>query len=505
MCQKEKVVFFLRWVSFTIGLFLVIVCVFIFACQGFFSSPEQDFQKWYPHFYSLIFAITSFLWLYLGFLPVLVIVLALIFVFTFPSVKNNWRSRNALLLYFSIGVATVTAEILLRKVFHIYPGQHTYSQWFTQVDTLISLKGFSADADGIYKVDNPAINFINEQFVRADNGLPKLEYPPNVNFEAYSLDGTFLRLRDASFHNQFSDYVKTLHAKPDTLRDAFENEVLQYANHPVNPDGFRSISFQKQYGKRKKILLLGDSFTWGHSSQNLTSSFADILLSEGYAVYNTGVSGADPAQYLAIAEKYIRQLKPDYVVVNFFMGNDIMYFKRDVLPYHPYHFATNAGNMLACPDGVYFDSPKDGYDFIVAHYAIPPESWFNKFCSLTAVTTLGWKVLAKFNIVSTHCNAYKNYWQKVSLLRTIKPYSNVQVNNIKSLAEQHGAKFILLAISDLQFGRLKKPEDFPGLFDSIEYYSPPVQPEDYKASDGHYNEEGHRKHAEFIRQLVNTH
>ena len=56
---------------------------------------------------------------------------------------------------------------------------------------------------------------------------------------------------------------------------------------------------------KKKVLMLGDSFLYGHSAENFTSSFANNLLAKGYYVYNTGISGADVTQYKAIADKYI--------------------------------------------------------------------------------------------------------------------------------------------------------------------------------------------------------
>lgn len=416
--------------------------------------------------------------------------------------RNN-IARNLALMSAAVLLTLLLLEATLRWGFGYQPGVHTYSPWFHQVDTLTTLPGFIGDEEGIFKIDTNVRTFLDEQFKRADIDSPLLPYPVNINFEAYSLDGTFLRLRDTSFNNLFKQYVQALNNKPSATLDSFELEVLHYVTHPVNDDGYRSISFRGNYGKRKKILLLGDSFTFGYSAQNLTSSFADILLAKGYAVFNTGISGADPAQYLQVARKYIAELKPDYVIVNFYMGNDIVYFNRTPQPHTPIHYATNAGNLLSCPGGIYFSTAGESYKFVVAHYTIPHDYLLGRICATTAITTLGWKVLSKLNKVTTNPRMYDAYWQKVHQMETTEPACNAQLQAIQQLALANHTQFLLLAIPDLKWPGLRKVEDVPGLFKGLPYAVPPVTENDYKHADGHYNDEGHRKHAEYILGIIN--
>ncbi|MBK7147472.1 MAG: SGNH/GDSL hydrolase family protein [Bacteroidetes bacterium] len=251
-------------------------------------------------------------------------------------------------------------------------------------------------------------------------------------------------------------------------------------------------------------MLLGDSFTWGHSAANLTNSFADILLAKGYVVYNTGVSGADPAQYLAVAKRYIPLLKPDVVIVNFFLGNDIQYYPGRVTPFKPIHYSCNAGNLLACPNGIYFNNMQEAYRFVVAHYRIPLQNWFNKLCSLTATGTRLWIALRNNGLVNSAPNTYSGYWKLADMLKQEQPACHAELSEIKQLAARHGAKFLLLAIPELVKDQLNSPEDIPNLFNGLHYLQPVNEPQLYKSTDGHYNDAGQWRHAFVIDSVLNS-
>src|SRR5690606_31822779 len=96
----------------------------------------------------------------------------------------------------------------------------------------------------------------------------------------------------------------TIYSSPDTS-DEYYTAVKRYLYHPFNKDGFRGIEFKKHRTRCKRILVIGDSFVYGMSAKPFYNSFYDILLSQGYMVYAAGIPGTDPAQYAAIAEKYI--------------------------------------------------------------------------------------------------------------------------------------------------------------------------------------------------------
>lgn len=413
------------------------------------------------------------------------------------------KSKIALLIG-TLLILALAGEVILRKYVHIVPGVHTYSQWFNEVDTLIANKGFYADSDGIFKTDPDVAVYLHN---RLDSFTFK-NVPPNflknISLEFYGLDRDYFEIQDTTYHNTFTDYVRNLTARDTAQLDEVEKAILHYLKYPLNTDGFRGIEFKNYRTTKKKILLLGDSFTWGHSTKNKTSSFADLLLAKGYVVYNTGISGADPAQYLAVAKKYVAQLKPDYVVVNFFMGNDIQYYKRSIVPYMPIHYSCNASNLIACPNGIYFANQQQAYQFVKAHYHIPIHNWFDKFCSLTATGTLLWKVMAKFNFhVSTIPVEYEAYWKATEKYKSTLPVCNDELKEVQRICESNGAKFHLIAMPEIRNGRLIIPDEVPHLFDSVPYSLPAgITTADYEADNGHYNEDGQRKHAEYIDAVI---
>jgi hypothetical protein len=272
--------------------------------------------------------------------------------------------------------------------------------------------------------------------------------------------------------------------------------------NPINANGFRSIPFQIYTNNKPSVLLLGDSFTWGMSASSISNSFADILLARGYTVYNTGISATDVAQYQAIAKKYIPILKPDYVTVNFYLGNDITYYHRDVLPNEPILYATNAGILMANPHGIFLKSAKEAYEITYLNYCIPKDgSLFNAFLSLTATTTMVWRVFRALGIIEPS-KVLVDYYKEVEPLKQEYPVSNLQLNEIKNLATQHGSKFILSSIATVDNGKIRYAKDFPHQFNGLEYYEMPVDLEDYKLSDGHFNDLGHQRYANFLQALI---
>lgn len=98
----------------------------------------------------------------------------------------------------------------------------------------------------------------------------------------------------------------------------------------TNSMGFRE---DKEYGTKPKdtyrILAIGDSFTMGVAVE-LDQSFVKLLeksLSQRpqrrYEVINAGIPGFDTRQELVLITRYGRELNPDLILLNFYVGNDI--------------------------------------------------------------------------------------------------------------------------------------------------------------------------------------
>jgi hypothetical protein len=132
----------------------------------------------------------------------------------------------------------------------------------------------------------------------------------------------------------------------------------------INSNGFRAPEFDGLDTVRHKVLLIGDSFTWGLTAQPLDSCFADLLSIQIQAtVINTGIPAADPTQYAAITRRYVPLIKPEKVIVMFYLGNDIMLEARPTIPYKPFYYYTNAGAMMADDGDVHLNNAQEAYDY----------------------------------------------------------------------------------------------------------------------------------------------
>lgn len=168
----------------------------------------------------------------------------------------------------------------------------------------------------------------------------------------------------------------------------------------INNNGFRTKDFSKLDSNKKKILFIGDSFTWGLSAKPVKDScFVDIIRNEtSFEIINLGIPAADPVQYAALAKKYIPILKPDYLVIVFFAGNDLMRQDREIIPGEPFYYFTNAGAILADIDGIHFKSPQAAYQYLVNEkfYLNNPKTFTQKLVSKSALATrlyFGWQRL----------------------------------------------------------------------------------------------------------------
>ncbi len=410
--------------------------------------------------------------------------------------------------YFSrISLSFITFTLLLLmaecglRMNGVKPGFKGSSKFFKRVDSLRTLGVFYGDSNGVLCISQDARQFLCNALGK---GKPKKVASDDAqSHDIYSLANHFLEVRKKNYQSDFKSFLEKIEAEDKSPDKIFSDAIKNYANCPINSNGFKSIAFSQYNSALKSILLLGDSFTWGHSASNMTNCFADLLLAKGYCVYNTGISGVDPPQYLQLAKMLIPKLEPDYVIVNFYMGNDIQYFERKLRPFMPILYATNAGNLISCPEGVYFETPQDAYEFSLAEVTIPPTNSYNRFCSATAITTLFWRACNTEETYAINLPQYADYLKKVEQAKMETPYSNIVIEQIKALSEKYNSKFILVVIPKLEDSRFIFPESNPELFEGLKYFVPPVELSHYhQFTDGHYNDFGHKMHAEFIDSLI---
>ena len=132
-------------------------------------------------------------------------------------------------------------------------------------------------------------------------------------------------------------YVPHQATKEDSiyfLREIWYYHRLQMINNDGyhDSDDFTAIS---PGSDSLKILSVGDSFTWGASS-DIGSSYVDILetdIRKTYPglVWNTGMPATGTNHALFTAKKYLPLQKSNYVILGFYTGND---FGDNLVPFN---------------------------------------------------------------------------------------------------------------------------------------------------------------------------
>ena len=107
--------------------------------------------------------------------------------------------------------------------------------------------------------------------------------------------------------------------KPKTLSD----EVLRYRIEP-NSGAHDSWGYRnKKVPESAKIVAIGDSHTYGISA-TATDSWPSVLEKiTGHQTYNLGLGGYGPAEYLYLMKENALKLRPEIIVVGFYLGNDL--------------------------------------------------------------------------------------------------------------------------------------------------------------------------------------
>ena len=324
-------------------------------------------------------------------------------------------------LIYLIVFITLILEIGLRTTKLVKPGVYQFYRQFELVDSLFQYQNYTTDEQGIYKfsnwiTDSIEANFDLEKFTSSPNDFSQSirneKLVKNIHWEVDDLESTLSDFKKlelglvGAIDYEIQDFV---HFYQGILRKQTLNQadilILNYVEQPFNQEGFRSISFDSIQSNKIKVLLIGDSFTYGQSAKPLYNSFADILLTKNYLVYNTGISGTDPAQYAAIAQKYIPIIKPDIVIVNFCTYNDMMNFYRVPAEDKPHEYITNAGFYISHTMGKFYNM-EEAYSFYKKLSTIPQTTILNKIMSKSSLLTFVWSILNKIGIIHHPMDGY---------------------------------------------------------------------------------------------------
>jgi hypothetical protein len=107
----------------------------------------------------------------------------------------------------------------------------------------------------------------------------------------------------------------------------------------LNKDGFVDVEFSKSKdSKTHRIIGIGDSFVYGlvpykNNFLTLFEERINLTSSNKFEVYNMGVVGIGPMEYLTNMVEEAIQYNPDEIWVFIYIGNDIVQSKRKLYTY----------------------------------------------------------------------------------------------------------------------------------------------------------------------------
>jgi hypothetical protein len=306
-----------------------------------------------------------------------------------------------------------------------------------------------------------------------------------------------------NFHPVDSLYViPSFYVNHDGILVA-DSALLAAEHCVINHDGFRSPDFNKIDSTKKKILFIGDSFTWGLSAMPVTDHcFVDLVRNEtSFEVINLGIPATDPPQYEALAAKYIPRFKPAITFVVFFMGNDLLTEDRKVIPDEPFYYYTNAGAISADIDGIHFKSAAAAYNYGMneRYFLHHPKNVFEWVISKSAL-------LSRLYSVKYRIKEKMEYEAVVKDSRVTKKY----LKQIQQIAAQNNVPVKFLLVPEYK--------DADKALDSyVEKYRDILLDKDLKSDwlmlpnskanfnnypDGHLNNKGHRYYADFLKNYL---
>lgn len=377
--------------------------------------------------------------------------------------------------------------------------------YFHPVDSLVVWQDYSADEYGLTHMNAQGAELAANGTWQGQEIPAKFDPYRSFSFSSLSVFEDWILLREAPPTLPFAHLLADLKQRPDSLLDELDIAHLEFLDRPINSHGYRSIPFRAYATDKPTVLLLGDSFTFGWSARPWFGSFADHLRTLGYVVYNAGISGTGPDQYAAAAKVFIPMLKPDYVVVNFFIGNDILYFPVETKPYEMVYYPTNAGVMMARPTYERIPTPEAAFQFYLNQYYTPLNSFFNKFCAYTSVGSIFWRLGKRSRVFQSIVkDPNQEYFERNRVHQSATPVSEAYLLEIEALCQQAGSQFICSIIPDLKDLQPDLDKDYPDLFQSIDPVIIQLGEEDYNLKDTHFNLQGHERYSLFLDSLMKS-
>ena len=429
------------------------------------------------------------------------------------------RIKNGLIPFIYIIIA-ITVLLIISEMYLKYNDYKSLTNEFHQrsltFDTLSLYYDFSLDDYGAMSISysgqnivsdmlkEPKVNFTDLMKIENDiviktvvfsyhNNLIKNVSKINViddssygNIGDTTILNYLLRSSEATGYKNFIDSLKTIEA------DSFQQLLIsQYTYTPINEFGYRTVSLDLPSKKpsRKRVLIIGDSFTFGFSAFPFTLSFPDYLnTTNKFEAINLGIPGADPAQYLAICKRYIQVVKPDVVLICFNLENDILNFYREADKSKGFIYPTDAGWLHAYTEnGVFL---KDHHEALNYWFKNNPNN-YNYFLSETALGAL---------IVKTLNNTESE--------TIISPFERDSINKeylseIKQICDENSVQLkigILPLFEDYDYNSINEHIE---IFKDLDYgYLDSVDHRDFSEIGTHLSVRGHYRFGKWLEDYL---
>lgn len=432
---------------------------------------------------------------------------------TTPDKSQNYFAKSAVIeasssriIKLLIGNVRVFFAMLVLLEFGMFisgyvPGMVNYHDQFRPVDNLVEYDGYYTGKDGVQRVSldarKYAKNYIKQGILENNIVFKTGLLIEEKHYTPYRVGRDFLEVTQGAITNKFTRFAKELLSKDQV--DEAEQAYLNYLSSPINSAGFRSIEFENHQTEKKKVFLIGDSFTWGKGVENVTSSFADELTAMGCVVYNSGIVGVGLSQYAKIGEIFIPKVQPDVVMVNVFLGNDIVKHELKLKPYIPTNYVTNAGNLLSSPHGKFANTAREAYDRMIDLTMTPSKlSFVNWASSQTRITTVLWKLFKEWGIIDKGgSKSSEDYWEFINSTEIGFSVNRKWLDSLQEVCDRNNCELIVSIIPSYDNLDIspKMIADMIGDFPYVHLRT--ISPEDY-APDQHFNEVGNRKYAKFL-------
>lgn len=281
---------------------------------------------------------------------------------------------------------------------------------------------------------------------------------------------------------------------------------------PINADGFGDTDpFDGSTGcdAPRRVLILGDSYTFGSCVSKFENTFAERLDQQCDAlapttVWNTGMPGIGPPQELYQLKEYFPRLKPQVVVLGF-CYND---FRDSLLPVGAlYRYENNLAlyRFDVGPDGKPYElSPLESYrksvfaPVTLTEYCCLPRTGHLIYTAVRVAYLRFYPVPPKNAPSDVAEGDLAAFEARVAGFAATRDY----LRQMKAYVEGQGASFLTFIVArppDLKSKPTLEYVAAQSLFASLEIpcveFRDVLAPEDYEQT-WHWLDEGHRKVAE---------